>query len=392
MKKITPLVLIAALLSIFLMPYQGQALTELEKINRELNELKKKQAQAKNEAASAKTQIIKIHKDKTAAEKAIDVLQEKINQTIDNLKKIDGDIDRVSQELIRAGEELEAAIKRVEDRDSLLKSRIRLMYTSGVVSYLDVLLSSTSFVDFLDRYQVLTSIVSQDKDILEDDVADKQLVTEKRKQINDNLYAVKQLYKNTEKIKQNLLVNEKNKQVLIAGLNSKEKHLEEISEEQEEFLITSAREVSKLLEKKNKILSSYRKGGKFLWPVPSFNRITSNFGSRKDPLTGRMGANHKGVDIGAPNGTTIVAAESGTVIVAQSYGGYGNTVIINHGSGTWTLYGHIRKGGIKVKEGQAVKRGQKIAEVGSTGRSTGNHLHFEVRINEKAVNPMKYLK
>ncbi len=187
-------------------------------------------------------------------------------------------------------------------------------------------------------------------------------------------------------------MSEKDKQVLIAGLNSKEKHLEEISEEQEEFLITSAREMSKLLEKKNKIESSYRKGGKFLWPLPSSNRITSNYGSRKDPITGKMGALHKGVDIGAPNGTTIVAAESGTVIVAQSYGGYGNTVIINHGSGTWTLYGHIRKGGIKVKEGQAVKRGQKIAEVGSTGRSTGNHLHFEVRINEKAVDPMKYLK
>ncbi len=169
MKRITPLILIAALLSIILMPYQGQALTELEKINRELNALKKKQTQAKNDAAYAKTQI----------------------------NKIDKDIDRVSQELIMATEELEAAVKRVEERDSLLKSRIRLMYTSGAVSYLDVLLSSTSFTDFLDRFQVLTSIVSQDKDILEDNLADKQLVTEKRKQMNDNLYTVRQLYAST---------------------------------------------------------------------------------------------------------------------------------------------------------------------------------------------------
>lgn len=93
----------------------------------------------------------------------------------------------------------------------------------------------------------------------------------------------------------------------------------------------------------------------------------------------------------APQGTDIHAAEDGVVIVAEWWSGYGNTVVIDHGDGLWTLYGHIRNGGTVVHTGQTVKRGQKIAEVGSTGNSTGPHCHFEVRENNKPVNPMNYL-
>ena len=112
---------------------------------------------------------------------------------------------------------------------------------------------------------------------------------------------------------------------------------------------------------------------------------------RMDPIKHVMKL-HKGIDIPAPLGTSIVAAETGTVLIASWVNGYGNTVVLDHGGGLWTWYGHIRNGGIKVKEGQVVKRGEKIAEVGSTGDSTGNHLHFEVRIKQEAVNPLPYLK
>jgi murein DD-endopeptidase MepM/ murein hydrolase activator NlpD len=133
-------------------------------------------------------------------------------------------------------------------------------------------------------------------------------------------------------------------------------------------------------------------GGKLSWPLPKKYPITSNFGSRVDPITGKSGENHKGLDIGAPSGTSILAAESGTVIIAEYWNGYGNTVVLDHGNGLWTLYPHIRMNGIKVKKGDTVKRDQVIAEVGSTGRSTGPHLHFEVRVNGIAVNPAPYLK
>ncbi|NHN28227.1 M23 family metallopeptidase [Paenibacillus sp. S3N08] len=114
--------------------------------------------------------------------------------------------------------------------------------------------------------------------------------------------------------------------------------------------------------------------------------ITSSYGTRVDPITRKPGAFHSGLDIGAPSGTSILA-----VIVAQFWSGHGNTDMVDHGNGLWTLYPHIRMDGFKVEKGDLVKKGQLLAEVGFTGRSTGSHLHFEVRLNERAVNPSSYL-
>jgi Membrane proteins related to metalloendopeptidases len=129
----------------------------------------------------------------------------------------------------------------------------------------------------------------------------------------------------------------------------------------------------------------------FAWPVPSAHGISSEFGYRTHPLTGKLSL-HNGIDIPAPEGTPIVAAEDGKVIAASYMNDYGNTVIIDHGGGLWTLYGHIKEGGILVRVGQQVRRGQIIALVGSTGNATGPHLHFTVYKNQEAVNPMNYLR
>ncbi len=126
-----------------------------------------------------------------------------------------------------------------------------------------------------------------------------------------------------------------------------------------------------------------------LTPVDHY-RLSSGFGTRVHPITGKV-KKHTGVDLAAPQGTDIHAAADGVVTVAQWWNGYGNTVVIDHGNGVWTLYGHIRDGGINVSPGQTVKRGEKIAEVGSTGNSTGPHCHFEVRINGEPVDPVPYL-
>jgi murein DD-endopeptidase MepM/ murein hydrolase activator NlpD len=371
-------------------PYQGHALSELQKINKELAKLKREQDAANKRAINAKYQMRKINSDKKQAEKDINFLLAQIEKTGKQLKEIESRIDTASNELVEAGVQLENAEDRVVTRDHLLRSRLRLMYTNGFVSYMDVLLSSTSFSDFLDRYDALKSIVSQDKDILAANKQDRDLIADKKVEIEKQLQEVKQLYAKTEAIKQSLLVKEKDKEVLIASLDAKGKELEHISEEQERLVIEFANQVSKLQEKKKKL--NYYTGGKLHYPLPELFPITSNFGGRIDPITGRRGAYHKGTDFGAPGGTSILAAETGVVLVAKWWNGYGNTVIIDHGNGLWTLYAHIRSGGIKVSEGETVKRGEKIAEVGSTGRSTGNHLHFEVRLNEKAVDPMKYLR
>ena len=130
-------------------------------------------------------------------------------------------------------------------------------------------------------------------------------------------------------------------------------------------------------------------GGKFAWPVPSSGRITSNYGYRVHPVH-KTKKFHSGLDIGAPYGTDIVAAADGTVTLATVNGGYGKCIIINHGSGISTLYGH--NSSLLVSSGAKVTRGQVIAKAGSTGVSTGPHCHFEVRINGATTDPLQYLK
>jgi murein DD-endopeptidase MepM/ murein hydrolase activator NlpD len=316
------------------------------------------------------------------------------------LKLVDGRIAATEESLLQAGQELEEAKARIEERGELLDARVRLMYTNGFVSYLDVLLSATSFSDFLDRFDSLQSILAQDKAILEAHKADKELIEQKKADIETELAGLQELYSKKEDYYNLLVDKEKEKEVMILryneqieALDQRAEELEHISEENEKQLMELARKEKAAIEaEKKKKNTVYYTGGKLGMPIKDYKYVSSKFGPRTHPITGEKGKQHNGIDFAAPSGTDIFAAESGTVIVAQSMSGYGNTVIIDHGNGLWTLYGHIRKGGIKVKAGEVVKKGQKIAEVGSTGNSTGPHLHFEVRLNEKPVNPENYLR
>jgi murein DD-endopeptidase MepM/ murein hydrolase activator NlpD len=269
---------------------------------------------------------------------------------------------------------------------------------NGFVSYMDVLLSATSFSDFLSRLDALKSIVNQDKEILASNKKDRETVALKKEQTEKQLAQVKLLYEQADQVRDELQAKEKEKEVKIASLSKMEKDLEHISEENEKLLIQFAAQEAALQAKKRAASKANTSnvftysGGKFGFPLASKAPLTSDFGTRVNPVTGQKGEFHKGIDFGAPGGTSILAAENGVVIVASWWSGYGNTVILDHGNGVWTLYGHIRNDGIVVKKGDSVKRGQKIAEVGSTGQATGNHLHFEVRKNEQPIDPKPFLR
>jgi murein DD-endopeptidase MepM/ murein hydrolase activator NlpD len=270
----------------------------------------------------------------------------------------------------------------------------------------------------LDRLNALKSIVTQDKSILEANQRDRQVIADKKVEVQQQLDQVKNLYAQTAVIKADLVNKEKEKQVKIASISQaetdKKKEAEDISDLQEQLLIQHARKEAALSaarakERAEAAAKAAAKakaagksappassaaaftGGKMGYPLAKNSPMTSDFGTRSDPFSGRK-TMHKGIDFGAPSGTGILAAADGEVIVASWWSGYGNCVIIDHGNGVWTLYGHIRNGGTDVEKGDTVKRGQKIAEVGSTGESTGNHLHFEVRINENPVDPKPYLR
>ncbi|MBY3621063.1 peptidoglycan DD-metalloendopeptidase family protein [Acinetobacter sp. CUI P1] len=373
----------------------GQINQELNKVKVLENNAKQQQRQAEQEKSEAQHYINKNQ----------DYLQQvlsDINTIGTELTQISAEIDETEASLEEISQRLKLTEERIENRQSLIKNRLKLTYINGSFSYWEVLLSSSSFGDFIERLNVMQSILEQDRILLDEHKQDKETMEQQKQQLNENYANVKALYADADSRKKVLKEKEQEKLNIIAVYNVDVIESEEVSNEQEAQLVELATKKAALEKEKNKLRktqiystsksnSSIVKGNGGSMAVPVANaRITSNYGSRIHPITKKV-KQHNGVDMAAAEGTAINAAEDGVVIVADWWGGYGNTVIIDHGNNLWTLYPHIRNNGTKVQKGQAVKRGQKIAEVGSTGISTGPHLHFEVRVNGKAINPMPYL-
>ncbi|BBI36109.1 murein hydrolase activator EnvC family protein [Cohnella abietis] len=384
------LLLIAMLLAVGLItqPYNGQALSEVEKIDKDLKKLKDDMDRAQKNQKYAEKSVIELTGKKEATKEDIEKLLGRIDGVQKKLESTQGKIETAEKKLYKTGKVLEDSIKQRDNRKELMDSRVRMAYVEGPVSYLDVLLSSASFSDFLNRFDAVESIASQDRNIADAKKRYSEEVAEKKIQREKDLEEVKALYAEMETQKAQLEQDEKDKEVMISKLSKEIEEKEEISEESARQLTELAKQASALEAKKNRI-KNYYKGGKLGMPLKSEYRLSSEFGYRIHPITHTKKL-HTGMDMAAPKGTPVYAAETGVVTIAQSWSGYGNCIIIDHGGGLWTLYGHLSS--ILVKKGETVKRGEKIGLVGSTGQSTGNHLHFEVRKNSEPVNPAPYLK
>ncbi|MFD1776596.1 murein hydrolase activator EnvC family protein [Paenibacillus rhizophilus] len=438
MKKIAAGLAVLLLSAVMFQPSEGYAKkTSVAEIEKQLKELQQdvKNAKTQQEKASAQGQQAQHYKNKT--NQNLQYVLGQIELVKGEMTRISSRIDSTEKSLKTTASELDAAQERVDSRQKLIESRVRLMYTDGAVSYLDVLLSSKSFSDFLDRADSLKLIVDQDQDLLDQHKRDEAIVTVKKKELEGQYAQARQLYTDLESQRSVLKEKEAEKQQLIAYYDKAIDDAEDISQEQNAKLVQLASQRAALEDQKDKIKaeeaarraaaakaaaarraaaeaakraaaaadssddsdvdhggddssSTYASGsGPLLLPVGSA-RISSPYGYRIHPVTGERKL-HTGVDFAVPQGTDIHAAEAGTVIVAEWWSGYGYCVVIDHGGGMWTLYGHIREGGIKVSVGDKVERGQTIAESGATGRVTGPHLHFEVRIDGKPVEPMDYL-
>lgn len=394
MKKTPKSVIVVCSLALLLMsgPKLGNAMTNAD-IEKRLSQIQ--QIEADN---AKKQQENEQQKKEIAAQKAqetnnLEQLKKQIEEQGNRLNEIQQQITTTKESVVQTNNELQEAEQRVESRDQLLKSRLRLMYTNGSVSYLEVLFESTSFSDFLDRYQALRSIVNQDKEILQSNKRDREAVAQKKVQVEAELALVQQQYAEKEKMQNEMVQKEKEKEVVIAGLSKEEEQTEHFTEEQEEYARKLAEEKSKLWAEKNKNDAKAKNapvysGGKLSWPLPGRTLISSGFVHRINPVTKRP-EDHKGIDIPAPAGTEIHAAAPGTVIIAQWVNGYGNAVVIDHGGGLQTWYGHARS--LKAEEGDRVDTGDVISYVGATGQATGNHLHFEVRKSGVPVDPIPYV-
>ena len=316
----------------------------------------------------------------------VNSLEQQINSKQSDIDELEASISEAQAKLETLEEELAAAEEKVNTQNENLNARLRNMYKNGSVGFIDVLMDSGSFSEFLNNLSLVEKVYTSDQDVLEELQKAYDEIDAKKKEI-ETLQA---------ELSESKATMEEQKSSLEADKASVEKKKSEIAADSAE----TQRELDKLEADAQALTSSIRNsgsssssskynGGIMAWPVPSCHTVSSGYGGRIHPTTGKYKF-HGGLDIPGSYGSAIVAANSGKVIWAGNRGdSYGNYVIIDHGGGVSTLYGHSSK--VLVSTGQRVTRGQRIANVGSTGRSTGPHCHFEVRINGSRVNPNPYV-
>jgi murein DD-endopeptidase MepM/ murein hydrolase activator NlpD len=290
--------------------------------------------------------------------------------------------------------QLDAARQSLQLHDKLLKRRLVDVYEYGDLTYMSALLASRSFSEFVERWEDLRLLIAANQRTVRARKAAQARVAAIEADLENTRMELQQQEQAQEEARSQLdsLADERRNLVELASMRrrsvaSQVAQIESLSAAEEAEL------ESLIVEREREIEAERRAegiaggvesggGGMFSWPVTG--TITSPFGWRSNPFGGAPEF-HQGLDIAAPMGTTVTAAASGTVIMAQWYGGYGNYILIDHGGGYSTGYGHLSA--IYVSNGQSIQRGQAIGAVGSTGQSTGPHLHFEVRIAGKPVDP-----
>ena len=315
-------------------------------------------------------------------------IEDKVLAYENDVQELGTQMENLQTSINDATQKLAIASQSYTEKSNMLAKRLVAMYESGNISYLDVLLNSNNITDFISRYYILEEIAEYDS-ILIKQVEEEKKNIETTKQKLENEQAEIKIVK--AKLEQTSIVLNNMKtlqQSYVDDLTDAEKVLQEqITEYKKE----QAEIEAKILAANSTDVNIQYTGGEMLWPVAiSGTAITSTYGVREHPIQGVV-KEHTGIDIGnTPMGSPVVAAADGIVTYAGWLGGYGNCVMINHGDGVVTLYGHGNK--ILTELNAEVKQGDVIMEVGSTGNSTGPHLHFEVRVNGTITNPLNYVK
>ena len=377
MKKKICLAVITALLIIGGCYKTVQAITS--------SELEQRRIELREEINKAGKNLENINVQLTENLEAINNLDEQIGEYETQIESVSNNINQVEKQIRETETSLKTIQKRYNHQNELLKKRIVYMYEAGETKYLDVLLNSKSIVDFITRYYLIQEIAQYDRDFLNDIKKEKDEI----EKIEESLKTSKETLKEIKAEQKKLAISLENAKVVKSGyvnnLNEEEiKIQEEISIYQKELDLIELDVLMAALESNG----SQYVGGTFAWPAPGYYTITSPYGMRLHPVI-KSYRNHSGMDIGAPMGSYAIAANDGVVTKSMYSNSYGNMIMIDHGGGVTTLYAHGSE--LIARVGDKVKRGDAIMKVGSTGWSTGPHLHFEIRINGEHVNPQKYL-
>ena len=388
-----------------------------------LSEAQQEKKTLENDLQKAKELIDSLKGSKEDIQSEVEKLDKQLNEIFGKVKELESQLSKKRQEIADTESALNKAKEQEKKQYRNMKKRIQFMYENGQTSYVEMLLSADSFTDFLNAVEYITQISQYDRKMLKEYQNMQVTIADTQKTLETDYASLQSLQAKVQEEKQAVAALESAKKgelndvaddltdaqtvakayeaeiqaqnEVIAQIQAAQKRAAEQQAAQQQAQAAEENQgaTDAAGENQNTAQNTTPSGngqstGSMMWPCPSSKRVTSDYGPRTSPTNGAS-SNHKGIDIGAAYGADIVAADGGTVLVATYSSSGGNYVIIDHGGGLCTVYMHASS--LTVSAGQTVSKGQVIAKVGSTGISTGNHLHFGVTLNGVYVSPWGYV-
>ena len=383
---------------------------QIQDSKQKIEDNKEKLSEAQSEKARMEEKLSELAALKSDAAAYIEKLDKELADLDSQISALSGQMTEKNAQIEATREELAAAQAEEERQYASMKQRIKYMYENGSTNYVDLLLESKSLSDMLNRAEYIQKVSEYDRQKLDEFVAIRTQIAETEQRLEQEYAELESLKaaaeakqdsvealqadKQKELARYNARISETNADIAeiqsdIAGIQAAIKAEENRIAAIEAEMRRKEEEARKKAEEAGKSYTVQTIGNiSFTWPCPSSGRITSGFGARSSPTEGAS-SNHQGIDIGASTGSSVIAAAGGTVVISTYSASAGNYVMINHGGGVYTVYMHMNSRA--VSEGQSVSQGQQIGTVGSTGYSTGPHLHFGVRTGGRYVNPSAYV-
>ena len=388
-----------------------------------LSEAQQEKKTLENDLQKAKELIDSLKGSKEDIQSEVEKLDKQLNEISGKVKELESQLSKKRQEIANTESALNKAKEQEKKQYRNMKKRIQFMYENGQTSYVEMLLSADSFTDFLNAVEYITQISQYDRKMLKEYQNMQVTIADTQKTLETDYASLQSLQAKVQEEKQAVAALESAKKgelndvaddltdaqtvakayeaeiqaqnEVIAQIQAAQKRAAEQQAAQQQAQAAEENQgaTDAAGENQNTAQNTTPSGngqstGSMMWPCPSSKRVTSDYGPRTSPTNGAS-SNHKGIDIGAAYGADIVAADGGTVLVATYSSSGGNYVIIDHGGGLCTVYMHASS--LTVSAGQTVSKGQVIEKVGSTGISTGNHLHFGVTLNGVYVSPWGYV-
>ena len=354
----------------------------------EIDALKQEQQESQERQEELEQQLADAEAQQAEAQQRRQLLQAQLDAINAEIDSIDAQIAYYDEEIAQKETERKEAEAREAAQYDLFCQRVRAMEEEGTVSYWSILFNAESFSELLDRLEDVDAVMAYDNQVMNELIATRQELERLQSEL-ETARAEEQAARDQQeaaRAQQQAKVAEA--QALLDQINA---DVEEVNRQLDEESEAAAEIQAEIAQKQRQLEEQRRQNNvtidsetSYLWPLPGYYRLTSLFGYRIHPITGKAHS-HTGIDIPAPSGTPILACKSGQVVTSAYHYSYGNYVVIDHGNGNSTLYAHMSSRA--VSEGDMVTQGQTIGYVGTTGSSTGNHLHLEVRDNYTRVDP-----